>query len=126
MDNNKNRPVFLNLLKIRMPVTALVSIAHRISGIFLVFLIPSLVYLFDLSLQSEVGFHQVTALLDITLVKVACVLFVWAVALHFFAGLRFLLIDIDVGVVKIHARQSAWLVHSLALICMLLSTGLVL
>jgi len=44
------RPVYLNLLKIRLPVTGMVSFAHRVSGVLLFLFIPYAVYLFDLSL----------------------------------------------------------------------------
>ena len=32
--SKKQAPVFLNLLQMRFPVMAIVSIAHRISGVF--------------------------------------------------------------------------------------------
>ena len=34
----------------------------------------------------------------------------WSIAHHFFAGIRFLLIDAEIGVEKSHARMGAWLV----------------
>jgi succinate dehydrogenase / fumarate reductase cytochrome b subunit len=49
---NKNRPRFLNLWQIRLPITGVVSILHRLSGIFLVLLFPFLLYLLQLSLRS--------------------------------------------------------------------------
>lgn len=126
MNKNKNQPVFLNLLKIRMPIMALVSIAHRLSGILLTLLIPAAIYLFTLSLQSETGFQQVLHLLDSGMVKALFVLLVWALALHFFAGIRFLFIDLDMGVMKPRARQTAWAVQGAALLCAVLAVGLVL
>jgi len=126
MDKNKNRPVFLNLFKIRMPIMALVSIAHRISGILLTLLIPVAIYLFTTSLYSEAGYQSVLALFDNNIIRVVFVVLVWALALHFFAGLRFLLIDLDIGVIKPRARQTAWLVQGAALLCALLAVELVL
>lgn len=126
MDKNKNRPVFLNLFKIRMPIMALVSIAHRFSGILLTLLIPAAIYLFTTSLNSEVGYQYVLALFDNNIIRGVFVFLVWALALHFFAGLRFLFIDLDIGVIKPRARQSAWLVQGAALLCALLAVGLVL
>jgi succinate dehydrogenase / fumarate reductase cytochrome b subunit len=38
------------------------------------------------------------------------VLLLWSIAHHFFAGIRFLLIDAEIGVEKSQARFGAWLV----------------
>ena len=126
MDKHNNRPVFLNLFKIRMPVMALVSITHRFTGMLLAILIPVGIYLFTLSLQSETGYQQVSRFFHNGFAKIALVVLVWALALHFFAGIRFLLIDLDIGVVKPRARQSAWAVQGCALLCAMLAVGLVL
>jgi succinate dehydrogenase / fumarate reductase cytochrome b subunit len=56
------RPVFFNLVQIQMPVGALTSITHRVTGIVLVLGIPYGVYLLDLSLQSPQSFAQLTGL----------------------------------------------------------------
>ena len=48
------RPVFFNLVQIQMPVGALTSITHRVTGIVLVLGIPYGVYLLDLSLQAAI------------------------------------------------------------------------
>ena len=50
------RPVFFNLVQIQMPVGALTSITHRVTGILLALGIPYGVYLLDLSLQSPQSF----------------------------------------------------------------------
>lgn len=106
-----------------MPVMAVVSILHRISGVAMVLLIPLLVYLFDLSLRDEQGFQTVLDLLRSTPVRLLEVLLVWLLAHHFFAGVRFLLLDMDWGVEKSVARKSAWLVHGAAIVVTLLIIG---
>ena len=53
------RPVFLNLTQIRMPVGALTSIGHRITGMLLAAGVPVGVFLLDRSLQDEQGFADV-------------------------------------------------------------------
>ena len=65
------RPVFLNLTQIQMPVGALTSIGHRVSGIVLAASVPVGVYLLDRSLRNEQGFAEVTDLLRHGAVKVA-------------------------------------------------------
>lgn len=115
MEKNKSRPKYLNLFRIRMPVTAVVSIAHRISGFLLVLSIPILILIFQISLESAPSYSKLTAYLDLSAVKCVFVIAVWAVAHHVVAGIRFLLIDMDIGVSKINARRSAWVVHVIAL-----------
>lgn len=104
------RPVYLNLFKIRLPISGIVSLAHRASGILLFMAIPFAVYLLDISVISSVGFSEVMAILQQPLVLLLEVLLVWALAHHFFAGIRFLLIDADIGVEMPQAKYGAWLV----------------
>lgn len=116
MKATQDRPVFLNLLRIRQPVTAVVSILHRISGFFLVLLIPVSIYLLDLSLSSPEGFSQTVAILDHQLIRFAGIFICWLLVHHFLAGIRFLLLDFDVGINKAGARKTAWIVHAGAVI----------
>lgn len=105
------RPVFLNLAQIRMPVGALTSIGHRISGMVLAASAPMGVYLLDRSLHDEQGFAEVTGLLGHWGAQVAMVLVVWALAHHVLAGVRHLLSDFNVGSPLRLARRSAWFVN---------------
>ena len=114
--NKNQRPVFLNLTKIRLPVTGIVSIFHRLSGLLLAFCIPLLIYLFDLSLRSPQGFAEVQQLLQSPLLKLVLTVGAWALSHHLIAGVRFLLIDIDIGILKASARRSAWMTHALTVL----------
>ena len=105
-----NRPVYLNLLKIRLPLTGIVSFAHRVSGVLLFLFLPFLVYLLDLSVQSEESFASVQQMMNQPLMSLVLILVLWSIAHHFFAGIRFLLIDAEIGVEKAQARLGAWLV----------------
>lgn len=105
------RPVFLNLTKIRMPVGALTSIGHRVSGVVLTIGVPVVVYLLALSLKNEQAFAQVQSLLRLVPVKAAMVILVWALSHHVLAGVRHLLSDFDIGSPLRSARRSAWVVN---------------
>ena len=105
------RPVFLNPLRIHMPVGAWTSILHRVTGVCLSIGVPLSVYLLDLSLRSPQGFDQVGALFAGTPLQAASVLFVWVLAHHLLAGVRHLLSDVDVGSQLVWARRSAWAVN---------------
>ena len=110
------RPVYLNLFKIRLPIAGVVSLAHRLSGILMFLAMPFIVYLLDLSVQSLEGFSQVISILQQPLLVAVQILFVWALAHHLFAGIRFLLIDADIAIEKKQANYAAWLVMFLAAI----------
>lgn len=104
------RPFFLNLLKIRLPITGVVSIFHRISGVVLFFAIPWSVYLLELSLRGDREFNQVMSTLQQPLTKLFLILLLLSLVHHFYAGLRFLATDFDLGLSKQQSSLTAWLV----------------
>ena len=53
---NDKRPVFLNVFQLSLPVTALVSILHRISGVVLILSLPILMYIYYDALRTQEGF----------------------------------------------------------------------
>ncbi len=105
-----HRPVYLNLLKIRLPLTGIVSFAHRITGVILFLSLPFAVYLLELSVESEQSFAKVQQIFDQPVMVLVLILLLWSIAHHFFAGIRFLLIDAEIGVEKSQAKLGAWLV----------------
>lgn len=109
MIKNK-RPVYLNLLKIRLPIMGVVSFGQRLSGFFLFLIIPLGVYLLHLSTVSSASFSEVIRLFDTTLFKLINTAIIASIVHHFVAGIRFLLIDFDVGVEKASAITSAKMV----------------
>ena len=113
----------MNLIQIRMPVAAIVSIGHRISGFLLIIAIPFLIHAFQLSLTSAEDYDRVLTVIEHPIVLAIFAIITWSFAHHFFAGIRFLLIDIDIGVSKTAARASAWLIHVLALSTTILTVG---
>lgn len=123
MNSPKNRPVFLNLLRIRQPVTAVLSILHRVTGVVMALLLPGLIYLLGLSLHSAEGFAQVGNLLNSPFSKSMAVLMSWMLAHHLLAGIRFLLLDFDLGVTRTASRQTAWLTHAGAIIVAMIAAG---
>ena len=106
----ERRPVYLNLFKIRLPTTGIVSFAHRVSGFLLFLAIPFSVYLLDLSVGSQGGFDESVQLLQHPFLQLAMLILVWALAHHFLAGIRYLLLDFDIAVEKASSNVSAWLV----------------
>lgn len=123
MRSPRARPVFLNLLRIRQSVTAIASILHRLSGLLLVVSIPILIYFFDVSLRDARGFAMVEAAFDSIAGRLLLVIMCWSLTHHMLAGIRFLLIDLDVGVEIATARRSAAAVIALGLILALAVIG---
>ena len=107
----KTRPVFFDLLRIQLPVGALTSITHRVTGLILVLGLPLGAYLLDMSLSDPESYARVVELLRATPSRIAAVLLAWALAHHLLAGIRHLLSDIDVGSRLSVARHSAWFVN---------------
>jgi len=112
MITKKQRPKNLNLLKIHQPVTAVVSILHRVSGVILFFVIPLFIYALAYSLSSESNFIHLQQVFSSALVKWLSLPVVFALIHHLFAGIRFLLLDLDIGVDLKPARMSAWFVFA--------------
>ena len=112
------RPVYLNLVRIRLPLPGIVSILHRLSGAALYLIgLPLLLFGVQRSLASPEAFDSFRAALAHPLAKIVLIGLIWAYLHHFCAGIRFLLLDIHQGIELGPARVSSVivLVVSLAL-----------
>ena len=123
------RPVYRNIhvtqiLGYRLPVAGIVSILHRISGA-LMFLIglPLILWLFQESLISELGFERFRTAVGNPLVKVLLLGMIWAFCHHLVAGVRYLLLDNHVGLEKESAANSAKAVIGISLALTLALAG---
>ena len=107
---SSERPVDLPLVGLfaAMPVTAVASILHRISGIVLFIGAFYLCYLLDLCLGGAAGFREAAAVVDSLLGKFALWLVLAAFGYHLIAGLRHLLMDFHIGDSLGAARVGAW------------------
>jgi succinate dehydrogenase / fumarate reductase cytochrome b subunit len=92
-----SRPVNLDIGTMKLPVTAWVSILHRISGVILFFATGILLWMLDVSLVSEQSFAHLKSLI----VHPLCQLVIWgtlaALAYHLVAGIRHLIMDCGIG-----------------------------
>lgn len=120
------RPEFRNLqlsqiTTYRMPLSAIVSILHRISGA-LMFLIglPFLLYLLQQSLLSEISFEHYRSIVSHWFSKLVLLALAWAYLHHLCAGVRHLFLDLDIGVDKSTSRTSAAIVLAISLTLTLL------
>jgi succinate dehydrogenase / fumarate reductase cytochrome b subunit len=106
----KQRPQYLNLLQIRLPVPALVSILHRVSGAALFLFIPFLLTLFEWSLESPQTFARFKGAFSHWAIKLILIGLIWAYLHHLLAGLRHLALDLHYGTELPAARASSWAV----------------
>jgi succinate dehydrogenase / fumarate reductase cytochrome b subunit len=108
MGDNKKRPVYLNLLQIRLPIIGVVSVLHRISGVVLVLLLPLGLLALQASLTDPQAYAEARRALSHPLAQAGLLVVVWLLVQHLYSGVRHLLLDLDIGVEKRVARASAW------------------
>lgn len=117
---NRARPVNLNLFNIRFPLPAIVSILHRVSGVFLFLFIPVALWTLDYSLTAD-GFDALHDWRGSIFAK----LVIWAVLAaflyHMVAGIRHLLSDIHIGSSLRGGRRTAMLVFVISIILVILA-----
>ena len=102
-----NRPKNLNLLTIRLPVPALVSIMHRVSGAFLFMLLPLLLWVLHLSMSSAESYQTAQSVLSHPIAKLICLAVTWAYLHHACAGIRHLALDAHYGLRLNYARATS-------------------
>ncbi|HRD84252.1 MAG TPA: succinate dehydrogenase, cytochrome b556 subunit [Rubrivivax sp.] len=122
------RPVFRNIhvsqiVSYRLPPAGIVSILHRISGALLFLLLPFIVWLFDVSVSSEVSYERFTAAFTVGLaglpgwvVKLVALALIWSYLHHAIAGVRHLWMDANHSVGKEQGHSSAIVVLATSLL----------
>ena len=119
---DSQRPVFLNLLQIRMPVTAIVSILHRASGCLLALSLPFVVFSIHYAVISEEHFNDMLACFhNYHLTRWAVLLPALAYAYHALAGIRHMIMDCGIGLTRISAVRTA---YGLLIIYVLVAMGI--
>lgn len=120
-----SRPVFLDLTAIKLPVAGFMSIVHRITGVLLFLAIPVLISLMQDVLGSEQSFAQAQQIMNSIWGQLGLLLALWALAHHLLAGMRYLFLDMQLGIQAPHYQRSALLVLLAApVLALLLAWGL--
>ncbi len=122
----KKRPKNLDLTTIRLPLPGKVSILHRVSGVGLFLFLPVLLWFFSASLTSAETFATFRSVFASLPAKVVLAGLLWAFVHHFCAGIRFLLLDLHVGIEKEAARKSAAVVFAVSIPLALILWGVLL
>lgn len=116
---NKNRPVNLELTTIKFPITAIVSGLHRISGIVLLGGVLVLMWMLDASLSSEESFESMANLLGHPIAQLVIWSILAALAYHLVAGIRHLIMDMNIGESLEAGRWSARAVLVVSVVLMI-------
>lgn len=113
----QERPVYLNLIQFKFPITAILSILHRISGVILLFVIPFFLSQLDTLMHYPQHYSGIRdALLNRPEKKIILLCGLILFAYHFYAGLRHVIMDIGFGEGKCAATISSYVVFALTII----------
>ena len=100
-----DRPVSLTMFP--QPISAIVSISHRATGVALFVGIAFALYALDLGMSSPEGFAEAQALLQTPLAAFILLGLIFVLMFHIFAGIKHLLLDFHVGDTFAAAKASA-------------------
>ena len=115
INHNRARPVYINLLQIKLPISAISSITHRLAGIYIFFVtLPLSLFLLYFSTKSYNDFMFISTLLKdsiffATFVAFSFLIFVY----HILTGVRHLLQDMHIGESLEASRASSYIVFFL-------------
>lgn len=118
--NPKNRPKNLNLLTIRLPINALVSILHRATGCVLFLILPLILLALQMSLSSAEQYQMVVNVFNLAFTKLVLTALAWVFFHHFFAGLRHLAMDVHWMTTLLKARYTSKIVLVLGVLATLI------
>ena len=116
--NTDHRPVYIDLRKINLPVSALISITHRLSGMYVFFItLPLMLALIYFSTESEDSFNDLSLFLkDYEFILALIVLSFCILWYHILSGVRHLIMDAHIGESLIASKYSAIFTISLWII----------
>jgi len=117
---HENKPQFRNIhvtqiLGYRLPAPGMVSILHRASGAIMFLLLPLVIWLLQLSLASENSYLRLSAIASQWWAKLVILALVWSLLHHLVAGIRYLLLDLHIGIDKAASVKSAFAVFAISL-----------
>jgi succinate dehydrogenase / fumarate reductase cytochrome b subunit len=115
------------LASYRLPVAGIVSILHRVSGAVMFLLLPFVIWLFDVSVSSEISYERFSSafvagigFLPGVIVKLVVLGLIWSYLHHLIAGVRHLWMDATHSVSKAQGQSSALVTLALSILLTLL------
>ena len=107
--NTDHRPVYIDLRKINLPISALISITHRLSGMYVFFItLPLMLALIYFSTESENSFNDLSLFLkNYKFILGLIVLSFCILWYHILSGVRHLIMDAHIGESLLASKYSA-------------------
>ena len=118
---NKKRPVNLDISTMKLPITAYVSILHRVSGVVMLAGILILLWMLDRSLASQESFSALKETLTSPIAKIVLWGVLAALAYHFAMGVRHLIMDLGFGETKEGGKLGAKVALVIAIVLIVLA-----
>jgi len=118
MNSNSKLPLSPHLQIYRLPLTALLSIAHRLSGVVLALGSVFLVWLLAAAADSSASYGQLVGQLGSWYGQVFLFAFVFSLYLHFCNGIRHLFWDVGLG----FELETVDLTAKLVIVCAIILT----
>ena len=115
INHNKVRPVYMNLFQIKLPISAISSITHRLAGIYIFFIsLPLFLFLLYFTTKSYNDFMFIQQAFNNSIFFSTFVSFSFLVfAYHILTGVRHLLQDLHIGESLSASRVSSYIVFIL-------------
>ena len=109
-----------NLIRYHFPLTAIVSILHRISGVILFLFIPFALWVLTLTLRSPGSYYQVQQVMNQGWIKFLLWICFSALIYHAIAGIKHIMMDMGYLEEKQSSTISSSIVLVLSIICVVL------
>ena len=115
INHNKVRPVYMNLFQIKLPISAISSITHRLAGLYIFFIsLPLFLFLLYFTTKSYNDFMFIQQAFNNSIFFSTFVSFSFLVfAYHILTGVRHLLQDLHIGESLSASRVSSYIVFIL-------------
>ncbi|HFL8819460.1 MAG TPA: succinate dehydrogenase, cytochrome b556 subunit [Candidatus Azoamicus sp. OHIO2] len=94
VDGMKSKHIFLNIFVLNWPITAIGSIIHRLTGVFLFLSMPGFLYFFYLTIESSSSFIVVSSLSSNSYIKLVLYIFLFSFIYHAISGIKHIIMDI--------------------------------
>ncbi len=118
--NQKNRPLSPHLQIYSLPLTGIISITHRMTGVILALGLIAYLASFFIILQGNQAFLDLQVFLSYTLVRIGIWFFIFALFFHLCHGIRHLIWDVGTGFEKEQMDRNAIIEMALSLVLTLL------
>ncbi len=118
--SQRKRPLSPHLMIYRLPLTGIVSITHRMTGVILTMGLIIYVASFFVILQGNESYLQLQSILDTTVARIAVWFFIYALFFHLCHGIRHLIWDLGKGFEKANMDRNAMIELVLSLVLTLI------